>query len=913
MVDDSTRTTANTFTFDSTNLQITGIGYNIDLGAAAEAGFFITTGTAADTVNVLGTFDGQALTLDSAGGADTVNIGNAGSLADILAAVNVNNAASVTALNIDASADGAATYTVTETQITSSLASAPINFNANQVSTVTLTAGGEADTITAAGVSGGQFDFTADGGDGDDLIIGTNGDDVLRGGAGNDTLIGGRGADIGLMGDGDDLFVWNPGDGSDTVEGGAGTDTLVFNGSNGSEAFTVGANGGRVRFTRSLGNIVMDLDDVEGIDLNALGGADTVTTGDLTGTDLAALNVDLAGVLGGATGDAELDAVTVNGTGLADMIVVSEAAGLVTITGAQPTTVTVKNFDPADTLTVLGLGGDDVISAEGVAAGVFAYTADGGDGNDTLIGTDGNDTLSGGAGDDFVEGERGADIALLGPGNDVFEWDPGDGSDTVEGGAGIDELRFNGSNGSEAIDVSANGPRVRFFRDLGNITMDLNEIERVTFNALGGADTVVVNDLSGTAVTDVFVNLGGSLETPSVGDGRTDTVTVVGTPGDDTITARVVGGEIQVLGLPAVTHVTGTDPSGDRLLVQGGGGNDAIDLSATVPVLPQPGLTSTVVVGADAGGAPVVTTIAPDGTVVGATTVFDPSFTGGVRVIRADVNGDGVEDTIVGTGPGIATQVRVLDGKTGAELFSFSPFEASFTGGVFLAAGDLNGDGKAEVIVTPDQGGGPRVLVFNGADGSVLADFFGIDDPNFRGGARAAVGDLNGDGTLDLLVAAGFGGGPRVAGFDGQSIAANAPVKLFNDFFVFEQTLRNGVFITAGDLDGDGFADVIVGGGPGGGPRVFAVSGKDLVQSGSDNLVQVANFFAGDPDNRGGVRVAVKNLDGDTNADLVVGDGTGAGSRVTAYAGSTIPTAGTPPELFALDAFADFPGGVFVG
>ena len=95
--------------------------------------------------------------------------------------------------------------------------------------------------------------------------------------------------------------------------------------------------------------------------------------------------------------------------------------------------------------------------------------------------------------------------------------------------------------------------------------------------------------------------------------------------------------------------------------------------------------------------------------------------------------------------------------------------------------------------------------------------------------------------------------------------------------------------------------------------RVLALSGKDLVQSGSASPVQLANFFAGDVNNRGGVRLAVKDLDGDTRADLVVGSGTGAGSRVTAFAGKSIPTNGAPPELFAFDAFAGFTGGVFVG
>ncbi len=244
------------------------------------------------------------------------------------------------------------------------------------------------------------------------------------------------------------------------------------------------------------------------------------------------------------------------------------------------------------------------------------------------------------------------------------------------------------------------------------------------------------------------------------------------------------------------------------------------------------------------------------------------------------------------------------------QLFAIDPFEASFTGGVFVAAGDLNGDSVADLVITPDEGGGPRVRVFSGAGFTQMNDFFGIADPTFFGGARAAIGDVNGDGKADLLVAAGFGGGPRVAIFDGSKISAKNPPKLTGDFFLFESTLRNGVFLTAGDIDGDGYADVIGGGGPGGGPRVLALSGKDLMQG---NSVEIANFFAGNADNRGGIRVVARDLDGDAKADLVVGDGTGAGTNVTAFLGKNISANGTPTDQFSFEAYPSYVGGVYVG
>ena len=124
---------------------------------------------------------------------------------------------------------------------------------------------------------------------------------------------------------------------------------------------------------------------------------------------------------------------------------------------------------------------------------------------------------------------RGNDVALLGSGDDTFVWNPGDGSDIVEGQAGTDTLLFNGANVNENIDISANGSRVCFTRDVANVTMDLNGVETIDFNALGGADNIVVNDLAGTDVTQVASISRARRRRCS--DGQTDTVTVNGTAG----------------------------------------------------------------------------------------------------------------------------------------------------------------------------------------------------------------------------------------------------------------------------------------------------------------------------------------------------------------------------------------------
>jgi hypothetical protein len=369
--------------------------------------------------------------------------------------------------------------------------------------------------------------------------------------------------------------------------------------------------------------------------------------------------------------------------------------------------------------------------------------------------------------------------------------------------------------------------------------------------------------------------------------GRTGTATV-------TITVTDGGGKSTTTSFDVTVHPSSV----------GGGGPTPVGQSPLLVGYSQ------FAAGADAGGTPQVVLYNPDGTTRYTSVPYLDTFSGGVRTATADFNGDGFADLVVGNGPGQPSHVRILDGVDQHEIFSIDPFEATFTGGVYVAAGDVNGDGVPDLIITPDEGGGPRVRVFDGKTFAQIIDFYGISDPNFRGGARAAVGDVNGDGIGDLLVAAGFQGGPRVAGWSGASLASGNPTRVFGDYFAFEQSLRNGVFIAAGDVNGDGFADVIVGGGPGGGPRVTVFDGKQLV-AGQTTLL--ADFFAGDPSSRGGIRVAVKNLDGDNQADLVVGSGEGSGNRVTAYPGKNLAPGATPNSSLAFDAFPNFPGGVFVG
>jgi RTX calcium-binding nonapeptide repeat (4 copies) len=199
----------------------------------------------------------------------------------------------------------------------------------------------------------------------------------------------------------------------------------------------------------------------------------------------------------------------------------------------------------------------------------------GGVGNDTIAGGKGVETLLGGDGNDSIDGNGGNDVARLGGGDDTFIWDPGDGSDTVEGQNGTDIMLFNGANASEQVDLSANGSRLKFFRTQANITMDTAGVEQVDFNALGGADVVTVNDLSGTDVSRVDVDLAGTLG-GGAGDGQADRVIVNGTNGNDAIDVSGDAQVVKVSGLSARTEILHSQVANDRLDVNTLAGRDTV-------------------------------------------------------------------------------------------------------------------------------------------------------------------------------------------------------------------------------------------------------------------------------------------------------------------------------------------------
>ena len=172
---------------------------------------------------------------------------------------------------------------------------------------------------------------------GDDTLFGGSGAETLNGGDGNDVVDGNGGADNIALGSGDDRFVWDPGDGSDVVDGGEGHDAMAFNGSAAAEQFHLSANGSHATFTRDVGGITMDVNAIERVDVASVGGNDTLTVDDLTGTDVKTVNNDLAATLGGTTPGAGAAETIVNATDGPDSIVATGSGGSATVTGLAAT------------------------------------------------------------------------------------------------------------------------------------------------------------------------------------------------------------------------------------------------------------------------------------------------------------------------------------------------------------------------------------------------------------------------------------------------------------------------------------------------------------------------------------------------------------------------------------------------
>jgi Ca2+-binding RTX toxin-like protein len=730
---------------------------------------------------------------------------------------------------------------------------APFNIDAGTIENIVINANGGDDTITASNGLAGLVKLTLDGGAGNDLIVGGDGADLFLGGDGNDVVFGGRGDDVALLGAGNDAFVWNPGDGNDTVEGQDGVDALLFNGNAANENIDISANGGRVRFFRDIANVTMDLDDVEGVMFQALGGADNVVINDVSGTDLAlsGIGIDLAGATGVA--DGALDQVTVNGRAGNDTINIGLSndgvSNVVSVTGS-PAPVAIYRSDATDRLIVNGGGANDTINASALTAGAISLTLDGGAGNDLLVGSLGADAFFGGDGNDVAFGGRGDDTASLGAGNDAFVWNPGDGSDTVEGQDGVDALLFNGANINENIDISANGERVRFFRDVAVITMDLNDVEGVMFNALGGADNIVIGDVSGTdlALSGIGIDLAGPT---GVGDGQVDTVTVGGRNGDETININSandgVNDLVSVTGSPATVNIYHAEAT-DRLVVNSLGGDDVINASGLVAG----GISLTV--NAGQGGDVVIGSQGDD--LVNGGDGNDTAFLGAGDDVFVWNPGDD-NDTVEGQA---GTDTLLFNGAVVAENIDISANggRVRFFRDIANVTMDMD---DTETIEFNALGGADRIVV-NDMSGTDLTEVtIDLAAPGGGGDGQADTIVINATNGDDVILVAGDGTGVSILGLATAITitgfeAANDRIVINglggDDVIQASGLAANSIQLTADGGDGN---DILVGGsgndtllGGEGDDQLDGGPGLDVLDGGpGDNVIIQGAVAAPDP------------------------------------------------------------------
>jgi hypothetical protein len=260
-------------------------------------------------------------------------------------------------------------------------------------------------------------------------------------------------------------------------------------------------------------------------------------------------------------------------------------------------------------------------------------------------------------------------------------------------------------------------------------------------------------------------------------------------------------------------------------------------------------------------------------------------FSGGAFVSSGDLDGLGQAAIITGPGAGHEPTVRMFEADGYFRPPSFLAYDPAFRGGVRLAACDFDGDLRVEILTGAGPGGGPHVkLVKLDSGGAVvgnLASFFAYD-PAFRGGVFVACGDVDGDSVPEIVLGADAGGGPHVRVLKLQSGAPGGVVPLL-DFFAYSPAFLGGVRVAAGDVDGSGRASIIAGPGPGGGPHVRVVKWT------GSGLTDLANFFAYPPAFTGGVFVAAGDLTGDGQAEIVSGADAGGG-RTSARSPGPAPT-----------------------
>ena len=532
------------------------------------------------------------------------------------------------------------------------------------LTTLNIDTGSGSDSVNEVAQIDGNIQVVTTGGEGDDTITGTPNDDTITGGGGNDTITGGDGNDTITGGAGDDMI--DGGAGNDTITGGTGDDTIA------------GGTG----------------DDL--IIWNDGDGSDTVDGG-VGGNDTLQVN-----------GGPMDDDFHVAADGVGGMNISGDGSG-----GGNPFTLNATNVETLDANDPLG--GNDTLEVVNALAGVnelAALDTDLGPGNDAITingDPDANSTLN------AETLNLSADITgtVAGTADVINVAPPGTIQDALDAANTTARINIAPAVYPEVVNASATGTDKNITFGFGDAPTPATGIVGTQDFAVDAGDVLefevngVVTpgvDYDQLVVTGTVTLTGSTLETFGTVSNTSagDTVVLIDNDGTD----AVVG---EFNGLAEGSNVV---INGEVFTIsyQGGTGNDVVLVatgeSRNIRVIAAgPGMSPTVQV-RDATTNELLATLTP----------YDPRFAGGVRVAVGDVTGDGIPDIITGPGPGGGPHIKVIDGDTHLDIFSFFAFDERFTGGVFVAAADVNGDHLADIIVGADAGGGPHVKVFSGAD-----------------------------------------------------------------------------------------------------------------------------------------------------------------------------------------------------
>ena len=484
---------------------------------------------------------------------------------------------------------------------------------------------------------------------------------------------------------------------------------------------------------------------------------------------------------------------------------------------------------------------------------------------------------------------------------------------------------FNGSGGGLSVSGTSDVRNSIVAENMGATSTDVSGVLTAAFNDLFSTAPSIVSGNSNLLNTNPKLdpnglsNNGGPTETiaelpdsPTIAAGNAAFVTTPPFSGTPVSDQRGSGF------LRAINYQTDIGAFEDQTAAQYVAyGSDTVDTFgeyATVAVL----TASTADVAAFTGFAP-----------------WGPGFTGGCRVTTGDINGDGIPDLIVGSGSGGITSVLVYDGASVLAnpdsptlIAAFFPFGPHFSGGCFVAVGSLEGGPGNEIIVGADSGGGPQVNIYSAAQiqantfSSPALAFYAFA-PNFTGGVRVAVGDVNGDGNGDLIAAAGPGGGPQVniyLGRAGGGFLAGGGRTPALAFFAFQPNYTGGVSVTAGDASSNGMADVFVGSWTGT-ATVAVYTGAQLFGA-TPNFTALSAFYVYGPfplgpasPGQGGVLLAFtqSTFDGQENVPALIAASnelsTGQTYALEYDAQTIVQYPGAAPDFFS-NTFQVYPFGV---